>query len=75
MFIAIILSSIYMIANYLGGIISPILPYSDIVFNLAINIILLPIGIIAMVLVYTDLRVRKEGYTHTQMVYELDRLK
>ena len=75
MVIAIILSSIYMVANYLGGIISPILPYSDIVFNLAINIILLPIGIIAMVLVYTDLRVRKEGYTHTQMVYELGRLK
>ena len=73
--IAVVLASIYLVANYLGGIISPILPHSDIVVNLVVNITLLPIGIIAMVLVYTDLRVRKEGYTHTQMVYELDRLK
>lgn len=72
--IAVVLASIYLMTNYLGGIISPILPYSDIVVNLVVNITLLPIGIIAMVLVYTDLRVRKEGYTHTQMVYELDRL-
>jgi hypothetical protein len=63
-----------MIVNYLGGIISPILPHSDIILNLVVNVALLPIGIIAMVLIYIDLRVRKEGYTYTQMVYELDRL-
>ncbi len=62
-------------ASIPGIIFSFISPYLASIYSAVVNILLFPIVIIGMILVYIDLRVRKEGYTLTQMVYEVDRLR
>ena len=51
-----------------------IVPYAGPILLTIINILVFPIAAIGSTLVYIDLRVRKEDYSRTQMVYELDRL-